>query len=588
MANALIKEKQYVPAVTGRPYRPGRPAYTAIERRKVCGYVQEKSPGKYKPIRNPQTGQTTLIWIPDEAGQPIWKMVYKCRLEETKVDYPAVPAQSAIASAPAHFDYNLGWSAGARSRHSVMGDARATFQARASIVGAICGLNGHEDPVNHNGASIKFGFYFTRGSAKVMEFGAFKSASFPYDDDSVFRIDREGGQVTYWIDDELRHTSSVGDSTGDLWLQASLYSGDDEIFNPALEQISEPELTEITGELHLELPATYAAMREGFGAVARFKLPAVKVGMTLGLPAPEYALLSLVLVPPVPQGRTLVGSTGQLSLALAPPSCAVTDSPTGRLAFVLPPPWVLGRTWPNDTLPGGDGLLELDGAMPAYGICRLPTASFNAVLGGELQNYAEITLNTVKFIGVLGGEMAARGVVTLPAAPFAAVLGGSLGVLSQLNEVFVLNITNGKTGGTTQYTGYEFNSAARIGGRYYGATAEGLFLCDGDSDDGAPIDASFGPGQLNFGSPQIKTVPYCYVGASAGAMRMTMDALVNGQPAHFAYPALEHGSSMRELRFALGKGLRSTYVMPTFYNFAGSDFEVDAVRFVLAESARRI
>lgn len=588
MANSIIKEKQYVPAQTGRPYRPYRPAYVAIERREICGYVQEKSPGKYKSVRDPQTGLTTLIWVPDDAVQPIWKMAYKCRTEETKVNYPAVPEQSAITSAPARFDYNMGWNTGARSRHSIAGDGRATFCARASIVGAICGLNGHEDPVIYNGASIKFGFYFTRGIAKVMELGVFKSASFPYTDDSVFRISREGGQVTYWMDDVLRFTSGVDDSAEDLWLQASLYSGGDEIFDPVLEQISEPEMTEITGSLHLALPATYAAMRSGFGAAVRLKLPAVGVAMTLGLPAPEYALLSLVLAPPVPQGRILVGALGRLSLALAPPSCILTDSPTGRLSLVLPPPWILCRTWPHDTLPGGDGLLELDGSMPGYGVCTLPTVNFKAVLGGSLQSYAEITLDTMTFAGVLGGGMTARGEVTLPAVRFTAVLGGSLAVLSQLNEVFALNIANGKVGGTTQYTSYEFNSAARIGGRYYGASAEGLFLFEGDNDDGMPIDASFGPGQLNFGSPQIKTVPYCYVGASAGAMRMTMDALVNGQPAHYEYPALEHGRSMRELRFSLGRGLRSTYVMPTFYNYAGSEFEVDAVRFVLAESARRI
>lgn len=588
MANSIIKEKQYVPAQTGQRFRPYRPAYSAIERREVCSYVQEKSPGRYKPIRDPQTGQTTLFWFPDNAGLPIWKMVYRCRTEETKVSYPAVPSQPAEASAPARLDHNLGWDAGARSQRSATGDVRATFRARASIVGAICGLNGHEDPVSYNGASIKFGFYFTRGVAKVMELGAFKSASFPYTDASVFRIDREGGQITYWVDDVLRFTSAVDDSAEDLWMQVSLYSGGDEIFDPSLEQLSEPDMTEITGSLLLTLPSALAAMRRDFGAVVRLDLPAVEVAMTLGLPAPEYALLNLTLLPPVPQGRTLVGSVGQLALALTPPSCILTDSPTGRLDLVLPPPWILYRAWPNDALPGGDGLLELSGSIPAFGVCTLRTANFKAGLGGTLQSYAEITLGAMTFSGIFGGGMTAQGEVTLPVVRFAAVLGGNLAALSSLNEVFALNIANGKVGGTTQYTSYEFNSVARIGGRYYGASAEGLFLCEGDTDDGAPIEASFGPGQLNFGNPQLKTVSYCYMGAAAGAMRMTMEALVDGQPGHYSYSALQRGSSMRELRFTLGRGLRSTYVMPTFYNTAGSEFEVDAVRFIVAESARRI
>lgn len=588
MANSIIKDKQYVPAQEARPFRPYRPAYSAVERREVCSYVQEKAPGRYKPIRDPQTGQTTLFWVPDNIGLPIWKAVYRCRFEETKVTYPAVPAQAGERTSPARVDHNLGWNAGARSLRSVTDDARATFRARASIVGAICGLNGHEDPVSYNGTSIKFSFYFTRGIAKVMELGVFKSAAFPYTDASVFRIDREGGQVTYWIDDVLRFTSVVDDSTEPLWLQASLYSGDDEIFDPALEQISEPDMTEITGDLVLALPSMRVAMRKGFGAALHLTLPPAKVAMTLGLPAPEYALLSLSLPPLVPQGRTLIGSTGQLNLSFVTPICVMTDSSTGRLTLVLPPPWILSHAWPADTLPGGDGLLELSGSMPTFGVSMLRTVGFKARLGGAMQGYAEVTLGAATFAGILGGGVTALSDATLPTVPFVAVLGGSLAVLSSLNEVFALNIAGGKVGGTTQYTNYEFDSVARIGGRYFGASAEGLFLCEGDNDDGLPIEARFGPGQLNFGNPRLKTVSYCYMGAAAGAMRMTMDALVDGQPGHYSYSALQRGSSMRELRFTLGRGLRSTYVMPTFYNTVGSEFEVDAVRFIVAESARRI
>lgn len=589
MANALIKSKTFMPAVVGRPYRPARAAYTAVEKRKVCGYVQKKAPGRYKPIKNPQTGQTTLVWVPDDASKPAWEMVYVCRQEDVEVHYPAVAEQQAVAARPAYVDYHLGWNAGARSIHSVSGDARATFQARASIVGAVCGLAGHEDPVSYNGTAILFGFYLTHGIAKVIESGEFKSASFAYTGGTVFSIERDSGQVTYWIDGVLRYTSEVDDSPPDLWLQASLYAGDDEIFNPVLEQVSEPDTqTEITGALTLALPAPRIAAREGLGGVLRLALPAPKLAMSLGLPAPAYALLNLVLAPPALQGRTLVGSTGTLNLVLAPPSAILTDAPTGRLSLVLPPPWILGRAWPSDVLPGGDGLLALGGAMPAYGVCRLPAAPLNAVLGGTVMHYAEITLGAVTFSGVLGGGMAARGEVTLPVDPLKAVLGGSVGLLSRLNEVFALNVTAGKPGGTTQYTGYEFNSVALIGGRYYGAGADGLFLCEGDDDDGAPIEASFGLGRLDFGSPQVKMVPYCYLGAAAGAMRVTVDALVDGQPASYTYTARAHGRSMRGVRFDLGRGLRSTYVMPTFYNCGGSAFEVDAVRFLVAESARRI
>ena len=56
----------------------------------------------------------------------------------------------------------------------------------------------------------------------------------------------------------------------------------------------------------------------------------------------------------------------------------------------------------------------------------------------------------------------------------------------------------------------------------------------------------------------------------------------------YDYLARGHGATMREVRFDLGKGLRSTYVMPTFYNIDGDRFEVDTIRFLVAESTRRI
>ena len=114
------------------------------------------------------------------------------------------------------------------------------------------------------------------------------------------------------------------------------------------------------------------------------------------------------------------------------------------------------------------------------------------------------------------------------------------------------------------------------------------YLAQRDHDLMAPIAARFGFGQLDFGSPQIKTASYCYLGAAAGAMSLNIAALLGGQPADYDYPARGHGESMRELRFDLGRGLRSTYLTPTFSNVDGAPFTVDAVRFVINESTRRI
>ena len=262
-------------------------------------------------------------------------------------------------------------------------------------------------------------------------------------------------------------------------------------------------------------------------------------------------------------------------------SMLTTDTMTAILGGAITPYGSLTL----DTAP-----LELHtaGTGPVYAESTLPVSTMVAVLGGSITAYAEVTLGTATLQGVLGGAIVPMSEVTLPTVPMPALLGGGMGMLSRLNEVFVLCLTGEEPGGTTRYTNYEMNSFVEIDGKYYGASSDGLYLLEGSDDAGAPIDASFGFGQLDFGTPQVKTVSYCYLSASAAGMQVDMQALLKGVPASYSYVARGHGSSMRELRFTLGKGLRSSYVIPTFHNIAGGDFEVDAVRFMLAESARRI
>lgn len=593
MANSLIKDKKFTPAVIGRSYRPALPARDVFETTTVCGYrFVGKGDGHYEYIRDPSTGATTAVWIPavgSSAGQSSGSYTYACWTETVLVHYPAQTEQTAIAESPAHFDYRLGWNAGARSAMFVTDDAYAIFHARASMVGAICGLTGYEDPLVYNGTSIKFGFSLTHGLAKVIEQGVIKTAAYPYTDASVFKVNRADGQITYLIDNVLVYTSAVSDSTEPLWLQSALYSADDEIFDPELHQVDalDPSDT-VTGTLALKLPPPAAALRVGDGAVLRLALPQPEPALVTGLAAPSYALLSLALPPLVPAINSLVGAVGQLQLDLSPPRMFAADSKTGRLRLTLPELAAFARSYPYDTLPGGDTRLFTDGRISAFAEAVLPTQPLVALLGVSGIPYGEVTLGKVSIAGILGGNMAAQGEVTLRTVPIVAVLGGEISVLSGLGELWVMNLTAGQPGGTTQYEGYEFNSFALIGGRYYGARHDGLFLLEGEDDAGADIEASFGLGQINFGNAQKKTVAHCYLGAAAGALELSVDALLNDTPANYAYEARGHGDTMREVRFDLGKALKSTYIVPTFTNQDGDAFKVDTVQFLVHDLDRKI
>jgi hypothetical protein len=63
------------------------------------------------------------------------------------------------------------------------------------------------------------------------------------------------------------------------------------------------------------------------------------------------------------------------------------------------------------------------------------------------------------------------------------------------------------TGGRSEisvYSNFKFNSYAKYGGKYYGATQDGIFLLEGDDDAGAPIHSGAKIGPINFGTDREK------------------------------------------------------------------------------------
>lgn len=67
----------------------------------------------------------------------------------------------------------------------------------------------------------------------------------------------------------------------------------------------------------------------------------------------------------------------------------------------------------------------------------------------------------------------------------------------------------------TQYCNYNFNSFCEIGGKYYGATDDGIFEMVGDTDAGEDIDACFELPMSDFGINNVKKLRRIYVGYEA-------------------------------------------------------------------------
>ena len=621
------------------PYRPARAAYTETKTQRVCRNVTRTtggtSPSLAKVVTTTKDGKRVVTFVQMPGTPGVTNTTRVCEDVTTTVFYPAMPeqkAQDAVTYRPRTVvqDFGLGWNAGARSIAELPGNGAATFQV-PSAVGAVVGFNDVDEDAGY--LNIEHGFYLRRQTYQVMELGVTKTPDSVFSATDTFKIERIGGRVRYFRNDALVYTSDAP-SLGAVFLDASMYSGGDTVDSPALIAVaggysaaalrpldgfaSETEwnysrgaMLPLVGAASALRSRSHAAMQPMTGLAVQGRYGESRAAMrplggraTGGLLSPAYGLSAGQMMPLYGYAHGPEARYGFSSALMVPMTGMAVEGKYGESNGMMAPMqgYASGYPKPIDAILGGSishtATVTLATApmagrlLGAVSIARaevvLPTLPVRGLVGGSITRIAQISLTTVPMGATLGGSFGQMPTVTLQVQRLFALLGGSLGALSRQDEVFVMNITGDKPGGTTQYRNYPFNSVAKIGGKYYGASADGLFLLEGDDDNGEPIESVFGLGQMDFGNPQLKTVTYCYLGAAAGAMRLEIDALVNGRPASYSYPARGHGASMRGLRFDLGKGLKSSYVTPTFYNANGGPFEVDAMRFLIAESARRI
>lgn len=131
----------------------------------------------------------------------------------------------------------------------------------------------------------------------------------------------------------------------------------------------------------------------------------------------------------------------------------------------------------------------------------------------------------------------------------------------------------------SEYQGFNFNSFAEIGGKYYGAADDGLYLLEGDDDAGTPIDASIKTMMIDFGSSQQKRVRSAYLGYTAtGKLLLKVRAVDEGTLKEHWYEAQElTAQAPREQMVRIGRGLRSRYWQFELVNLDGADFELDVL-----------
>ena len=144
-------------------------------------------------------------------------------------------------------------------------------------------------------------------------------------------------------------------------------------------------------------------------------------------------------------------------------------------------------------------------------------------------------------------------------------------------EEYVVWVANADTFAHSQYANFNFNSMARIGGKYYGAKDEGIFLLEGADDAGTDIQYFMTLPTTDFGTSKQKRVPKLYMGFStAGDMHLKMITR-EGIARVYAMSKLSEGYS--ESGAAPGRKVKSRYFTFDFYNVEGGDAKIEHIEF---------
>lgn len=148
---------------------------------------------------------------------------------------------------------------------------------------------------------------------------------------------------------------------------------------------------------------------------------------------------------------------------------------------------------------------------------------------------------------------------------------------------FITWATNTRTGATSEYENYPFNSFARRGTRYLGAAQDGLYVLDGDDDAGEDIIARLRTGYAQFAGSRFASLAGMYLGMHAtGAVFVR---LLTGDGKSYTYRV--NAQSMETTKVQVGKGLRTRYLACELET-TGQDFDLDTIEFVPLGAKRRV
>lgn len=138
-------------------------------------------------------------------------------------------------------------------------------------------------------------------------------------------------------------------------------------------------------------------------------------------------------------------------------------------------------------------------------------------------------------------------------------------------------------GGTSEYENFAFSDAVKFIEKIYLLRPDGLYRFDGDTDNGAEIEASIGLGFDETGTRDH--LPNVYLDANTDAPLVVAVAASQGV---FEYETRSEGNDNRLHRADCGKGLKETKFYVFVRNTVGAAFTLFGATLNRIKGSRRI
>ena len=212
---------------------------------------------------------------------------------------------------------------------------------------------------------------------------------------------------------------------------------------------------------------------------------------------------------------------------------------------------------------------EIDAAL------RVPALQlFGAIIsGGGLSG--EIELPALQLVAVWGHQNRLDLALDIPVIdPWLEIR--VTPALVPMRKGFIMNL---KHFGVTEYENYSFNSFCNYHGTgiYIGASEEGIFLLDGEDDNGVKINAAIQMGTENLWKDYIKRLREGFVIFRGGPLRLEI-VLDEGRLDPVVRDLLSVRNVIQEELVKFPRGLKNQFISFIWRNLGGSDFDLESFR----------